>query len=34
MKSSCVGGGDAGVTSAPPKVLICWKSWQKAWKSG
>jgi len=26
MKSSGVGGGGAGDASAPPKVLICWKS--------
>ena len=32
MKSSVVGDGDAGVASAPPKVLICWKSYQKLYK--
>jgi len=30
MKSSGFGGGGAG----SPKVLICWKSGQKSWKSG
>jgi len=34
MKSSGVGVGGAGVASAPPKVLICWKSRQKPWKFG
>jgi len=34
MKSSGVGGGGAWVASTPQKVLICWKSWQKPWKSG
>jgi len=28
MKSSGVGGGGTGVASPPPKVLMCWKSWQ------
>jgi len=32
MKSSGVGGGGAGVASAVPKVLVCWKSGQKALK--
>jgi len=26
---SCVGGGGAGCTRAPTKVLICQKSWKK-----
>jgi len=30
MESSGVGGGDAGVASATPKVLISWKSGQNA----
>ena len=32
MKSSGAGDGDAGVESASPKVLICWKSCQKLYK--
>jgi len=34
MTSSGVGGRGTGFACAPQKVLICWKSGQKRWKSG